>query len=262
MGERGELLVEAACCSGDDCVEAEAGGADRIELCAAMVLGGLTPSLGTMREARASTRLPIVCMLRPRAGGFAYSSRELEAMRHDAAAALSHGLDGIVFGVLRPSGEIDVDRCADLVRMARAAGRETVFHRAFDVVPDPFQALETLIGLGVTRILTSGRQATALAGAGLIRELVARAAGRIQILPGGSIRDTTVAELLRATGVRAVHLAPYASRPDTSGQANPALTAGFGGAQVPAEGTFPIVDAGALRRVREAAALPDSGPNR
>jgi copper homeostasis protein len=248
-----DLLMEAVCCSADDCAEAEAGGADRIELCGELVVGGLTPSLGTLIEARASTRLPIVQMIRPRAGGFCYSAREFATMRRDAELALAHGADGIVFGVLLDSGEIDVERCRELVAMARASagGRQTVFHRAFDVVPDAFSALETLIGLGVTRILTSGRQPTAVAGAVLIRQLAERAGGRIEILPGGGIRESTVAEVLRTTGLRAVHLAPFTPQPDPSGRANPTLS--FSGLQIPAEGSYPLSDREALRRVRAAA---------
>jgi copper homeostasis protein len=248
----GEWLVEAVSCSADDCVEAEAGGADRIELCGELVVGGLTPSLGTLIEARAATILPIVQMIRPRAGGFCYSAHEFQTMRRDAELALAHGADGIVFGILRASGEVDVERCRELVALAHARGAQTVFHRAFDVVPEPFSALETLIDLGVTRILTSGRQPTALAGAGLIRALAARAGRRIEILPGGGVRDTNVAELVHATGLRHVHLAPFVSRPDTSGQANQALS--FSGLSAPPEGTYPLSDREALRRVRAALA--------
>jgi copper homeostasis protein len=248
-----DLVVEAVCCSADDCVEADAGGADRIELCGELVVGGLTPSLGTLIEARASTRLPIVQMIRPRAGGFCYTAREFATMRRDAELALAHGADGLVFGVLQESGEVDVERCAGIVAMARAAGRQTVFHRAFDVVPEPFAALEALIELGVTRILTSGRQPTAVAGAPLIRQLVERAGGRIEILPGGGVREGNVAELLRTTGVRAVHLAPFTPRRDASGHANPALS--FSGLQIPAEGTYPVSDREAFGRVRAAARL-------
>jgi copper homeostasis protein len=248
-----DLVLEAVCCSADDCAEAEAGGANRVELCSAMVLGGLTPSLGTLDEARARTRLPMVVMIRPRAGGFCYSAGEFATMRRDAEVAMSHGAEGVVFGVLREGGGVDVERCAALVAVARAAGREAVFHRAFDVVPDPFAALETLIALGVTRILTSGREPTALAGAGLIRQLVERAAGRIDILPGGGIREANVAAVLRETGLRAVHLAPFVVRADDSGRANPTLA--FGGREIPAEGTYPLADAEGLRRVRMAARL-------
>jgi copper homeostasis protein len=212
-----ELLVEAVCCTADECVEAEANGADRIELCSALVVGGLTPSLGTLLEARASTRLPIVSMVRPREGGFRYSARELATMRRDAEVALANGADGIVFGILREDGTVDADRSADLLAIARAASPragsrpvQTVFHRAFDSVPEPFVALETLIQLGVTRILTSGREPTAVAGAALLRRLAERAAGRIEILPGGGVREANVAALLRVSGLDAVHLSDRA----------------------------------------------------
>jgi copper homeostasis protein len=245
MPRMGELLVEAVCCSVEDCVEAEAGGAGRIELCSAMDVGGLTPSLGTVMEVLRRRTVPVVVMIRPRAGGFGYSAAEFAVMRRDAELALGYGADGIVCGILQPTGEVDVERCGELVAVARGAGREAVFHRAFDLVPEPFAALETLIGLGFTRILTSGQQATAAAGAPLIAELVRRAAGRIGILAGGGVRDTNIAALLRATGVRQVHLGPFVSRPDPSGGRNPALAAGFGASSV--------TDAGALRRLRTAA---------
>jgi len=237
----------------DDCLQAEEGGADRLELCSAMVLGGLPPSLRTLIEVLGRTRLPVLVMLRPRAGGFCYSAGDFAAMCRDGELALRHGARGLVFGVLTGSGDVDVSRTRQLADLARAAGREAVFHRAFDVVPDAGSALQSLIELGITRVLTSGRQPAALAGAALIQKLVAVAAGRIEILPGGGIRDSNVREVLEATGVPAVHLAPFATYPDTSGQANLALAAGFGAAQVPPEGTFQVIDAAALRRLRQAA---------
>ncbi len=238
-----ELLVEAVCCSAEDCVEAERGGADRIVLCSVMDAGGLTPSRGTVIEVQARAGLPVVVMIRPRAGGFAYSDGEFAVMRRDAGLVLGQGVAGIVCGILQPSGELDVERCAQLAGIARGAGREAVFHRAFDLVPEPFTALETLITLGFTRILTSGQQPTAIAGAALLAQLVQRAAGRIEILAGGGVRDTNIAGLLQATGVRQVHLGPFISRPDSSGQRNPGL--GFGASSV--------TDAEALRRLRAAA---------
>lgn len=241
-----DVLIEAVCCSADDCVEAEAGGANRIELCGAMMVGGLTPSLGTLQEARARTRLPMVCMIRPRAGGFCYTAGEFAAMLRDAELALANGAGGIVFGVLREDGTIDEPRCRELVAVAQGRGRQTVFHRAFDVVPDQLAALDALIALGITRVLTSGGEPTALDGAARIAGLVRHAAGRIEILPGGGIRDTNVAQLLRATGVRQIHLGPFRLVSDTSGQANPRIS--FSSQQIPPEGTFQLADRDALRR--------------
>jgi copper homeostasis protein len=249
-GSRPDIVLEAVCCSADDCVEAEAGGANRIELCGAMMVGGLTPTLGTLEEARARTRLPMVCMIRPRAGGFCYTEAEFAAMRRDARWLLSHGADGIVFGVLQQDGTVDAVRCRELVQLAAAAGRAAVFHRAFDVAPDQLRALDTLIDAGVTRILTSGGEPTALAGAGRIAALIARAAGRIEILPGGGVRADNVGELLRATRARQVHLGPFRLVSDGSGRANPRIS--FSSQQIPPEGAFQLADRDALRRVRTA----------
>ena len=156
------ILLEAVCCSVLDCEEAEAGGADRIELCSAIELGGLTPSLGTLQEARARTRLPIVCMIRPRAGAFAYGALDFAAMRRDVALARAHGASGVVFGVLTGAGEIDVQRTRALV--ADAAPLEAACHRAFDVTPDREAALDALADCGIRRVLTSGGARSASKG--------------------------------------------------------------------------------------------------
>jgi copper homeostasis protein len=250
-----KLLIESVACSADDCVEAEAGGADRVEVCSALMLGGLTPSLGTLIEARAATALPIVSMIRPRAGGFCYTAREFATMLRDTELAVTEGVQGIVFGILTEDGRIDEPRCRELI--ARAGHAHTVFHRAFDVVPDPDRALDTLVRLGVTRILTSGREKTALAGATAIRELARRAAGRIDILPGGGIREDTVATVLEVTGLHQVHLGPFTLQPDTSGRANPALT--FSNTTIPPEGQYPLVYREALRRLRAAVTGDENG---
>lgn len=246
------IFIEAVACSVDDCLEAEAGGANRLELCSAMMVGGLTPSLGTLVDARAATRLPIVTMIRPRAGGFHYTPREFSTMRRDAELAARHGADGLVFGILTADGRVDAARCQEFVDAARQIGvSQTTFHRAFDVTSNPDEALLTLIDLGVTRILTSGREQTALKGAPLIRTLVARAAGRIEILPGGGIREDNVEDVIQATGLRQVHLGPFILKPDPSGRANPALT--FSTSRIPLEGQYQLADRAALARVRQAA---------
>jgi copper homeostasis protein len=241
------ILLEAACASVTDCVEAEAAGADRIELCSALAVGGLTPSMGLFTAARARTRLPIVCMVRPRAGAFGYSEDELETMRRDVEAFREAGADGVVWGVLTPRGAPDIERGRDLVE--RAGSIQTVFHRAFDLVPDPEGALEALASIGVSRILTSGQAPASLEGAPLIRRLVERAAGRVEILPGGGIRAASVAALIAATGARAVHLGPQLLRTDASGAANPRITFGSPGA---GPDQYPALDAAAIRAVRAA----------
>ncbi len=135
------IFIEAVACSVDDCLEAEAGGADRLELCSAMMVGGLTPSLGTLIDARAATPLPIVTMIRPRAGGFRYTPREFATMMRDAELAARHGADGLVFGILTADGRVDAARCQEFIDDARQIGvSQTTFHRAFDVTPDPYDA--------------------------------------------------------------------------------------------------------------------------
>jgi copper homeostasis protein len=212
-------LLEVCIASVEDAVGAAAGGADRLELNAALPLGGLTPSLGTLLEVKQAVGLPVLVMVRPRPGGFAYDDREFQVMRRDADLALQAGADGIVFGVLTENGEVDVERCQRLV--AQAGDREAVFHRAFDFTPDPLAALEQLIDLGVKRVLTSGQAETALRGADLIAELVRRAAGRIEVLPGGGINRHTVAELVVRTGCTQVHASLRQRRADRSTAARP-----------------------------------------
>jgi copper homeostasis protein len=200
------IIVEIVCCSVEDALATEAGGADRIELCVALSSGGLTPSLGLLLEVKARTSLPVMAMVRPRAGGFVYSEAELAVMERDAELLAAHGADGIVFGILTEAGNIDTDACRRIA--GKAPGRQLVFHRAFDSTPDPLVALETLIGLGFTRALTSGQRKTALDGTETLRQLQEKAAERIEILPGGGIRAHNVREVLERSGCRQVHLAP------------------------------------------------------
>lgn len=147
---------------------------------------------------------PFLAMIRPRAGDFVCSTAELAVMERDAALLLDAGAEGIVFGCLTKDREVDVEACRRLIEVAGHA--ETVFHRAFDEARSAFQALDDLIGLGVTRVLTSGGAKTALEGVGRIRALVERAEGRIDILPGGGIREHNVEAVVRQTGCHQVHL--------------------------------------------------------
>lgn len=214
-------LVEISCGSIDDALQAQAGGADRVELCSALFIGGLTPSQGTLRYAREQLRIPILSMVRPRGAGFCYSDAEFETMKMDVEAAIANGADGVVFGILNSGGSVDVRRTRALRDVAGAA--QTVFHRAFDLTPDPFRALEELVDAGITRILTSGQQPTALEGADLIRQLTERAAGRIEILPGSGIRAWNVEELLARTGSTQVHLSASKTICDASAHARPQI---------------------------------------
>ena len=238
-------LVEAITCSPDDAQAAEAAGAERLEVCSAIELGGLTPSIGMFRAIRKSTVLPLMAMLRPRQGGFAYSSAEFSAMEYDAFALIESGADGLVFGILSEDGRIDQVRCSALLR--RIEGKEAVLHRAFDATPDPFESLEILIDLGFRRILTSGQAEKALAGCELLSRLVERANNRIEVMAGGGVRAENVCEIVRRTAVRAVHVGALRRREDKS----------MGGAKKERERygrDYPSTDADVVAKVVAAAA--------
>src|SRR5271170_2633132 len=223
------VLLEICCGSIDDAIEAEKGGADRVELCSALFLGGLTPSLGTIQEAKKRLKIPVVVMVRPRGGGFAYSEAEMASMERDVEAAVEAGADGIVFGILQADGRIDIARCR---RIRQLIGeRQAVFHRAFDVTPDPFEALEQLVELGITRVLTSGQKDSVSEGAELIKKLIERAGDRIEILPGGGIQAWNVKDVVERTGCRQIHLTAWRTASDSSTLARPGIT--FGGALYP-----------------------------
>jgi copper homeostasis protein len=177
-------------------------GADRIELCAALALQGLTPSPGLMAQA-ARADCPVYAMIRPREGDFVYGGGDFDAMRADIDAVRDAGLAGVVIGANRPSGELDVETLTALID--HAAGLGMTLHRAFDLVPDFDAALETAIGLGFERILTSGGERSAPAGAERIAALVAQAAGRISIMAGAGLNADNVAGLIARTGVHEVH---------------------------------------------------------
>ena len=198
------VLVEACVDSVESALAAARGGAHRIELCANLIEGGTTPSAGTLAVCNSRVAIPIFVLIRPRGGDFLYSAAELAVMLEDIRRAKQAGVQGIVTGALRADGNIDADRTRELIDAARPL--QVTFHRAFDVCRDAGRALETLIALGVERVLTSGQAATAPEGAETIAELVRQAAGRIVVLPGGGITEENVATLVRATGVTEVHL--------------------------------------------------------
>jgi copper homeostasis protein len=201
----GGILVEVCVESVEDAVAAAAGGAGRVELNAALPLDGLTPSHGMLAEARRRVRVPLVAMARPRAGGFDYSPAEFRVLQRDVEHLVDHGADGVAFGILTADRGVDAPRCRVLVRQVAAAGREAVFHRAFDAVTDPFDTLERLVDLGVRRVMTSGGRRTAADGADVIVRLLERAAGRIEILPAGGIRPANARRLIGRTGCDQLH---------------------------------------------------------
>lgn len=206
-----DILVEACVDSVESALAAARGGARRIELCAGLVEGGVTPSIGMIGRVWERVDLGIHLLVRPRGGDFLYDEDELALMRDDIAAAGDAGMDGVVLGALREDGRIDEPALAGLLAAARPMS--VTFHRAFDLCRDPAAALDLLIAHGVDRVLTSGQAPTAEQGIPLLRTLVERAAGRIGILAGGGIAADNVARIVRETGVREVHVSARSARP-------------------------------------------------
>ena len=207
------ILLEVAIETADDAGAAHAGGADRLEVCGGLDLGGLTPSRGTIDEIRERTILPLVIMIRPRGGDFVYSDSEIATMIRDIRYLHAVQPAAFVFGALTAAGEIHDEAC----RFLRQAAGDVpcVFHRAFDRTADNRKALEECIRLGFVRILTSGKATDALAGSTNIAKLAAQADGRIEILPCGRVRAGNAAEIVRLTGVTQVHGAFSETVPDS-----------------------------------------------
>lgn len=180
---------------------AAAAGVDRIELCSALGVGGLTPSAGLIEQARRCA-VPCHAMIRPRGGDFVFDTHDQAACLVDIATAKFAGLAGVVIGVAQIDGRLNVDLLSEQIRAAE--GMQVTLHRVFDLTPDPFEALEIAVALGVTRILTSGQAQSAGCGAPLITDLVTRAAGRIEIMAGGGVTPENAATLM-ASGVDALH---------------------------------------------------------
>ena len=197
------LFIEVCVDSLGGAFIAEKAGADRIELNSALALGGLTPSLGTFLEIRKKISLPIVIMIRPRAGDFYYSKEEFEIMLKDIELFVSYGAKSFAIGILDNNKELDLKRMKILIK--KGGGAEIVLHRAFDITPDPFKTLERAVDLGIKRILTSGQKKTALEGAELIKRLIEKADGRIEILPAGGINRSNIEKLISITGVEQIH---------------------------------------------------------
>ena len=210
--------------SAESCLAAQEGGAHRVELCAAMPEGGTTPSYGEIKLARKLIDIRLHVIIRPRGGDFLYSPLELDIMEEDIRAAREAGADGVVFGCLTPDGELDMPAMTRLMKASE--GMAVTFHRAFDYVKDPKQVMETLIEMGVDRILTSGQQPSAIKGAGLLAELVEQAAGRIVIMPGCGVKEDNIAELAKLTGASEFHFSARENRESRMKLRNPALSMG------------------------------------
>jgi copper homeostasis protein len=220
------VTLEVAVTTPDEALRAQQAGADRLELSSGLEVGGLTPSLGLFREVRKVVKLPIYVLIRPRPGGFCYTTREFGTMLRDARRFMRAGAAGLVFGILKEDGEIHRTRCADLVWIA---GKRAVFHRAFDLLADQFLALDVLIDLEFERVLTSGGGSTAEAGATRLSALVQHAGWEIGVLPAGGIRPENVADLVRETRCDQVHTSARVPVDDPLLAANPRLASALGG---------------------------------
>jgi copper homeostasis protein len=215
-------LLEVAANSVASALAAQAGGADRVELCTGLELGGLTPSRGQIAQVRERLSIPVYVLIRPRAGDFLYNDDEMETMQRDIEGCLSMGCDGVVFGVLDAEGRVDIARCKML--LASAGGMGVTFHRAFDMARDLRLALEDIVALGAERVLTSGGAASALAGATTIGDLIDQAAGRIAVMPGAGVHASNIASLAHATGAMEFHASAKTGLPSGMQWTNPTLT--------------------------------------
>lgn len=239
-------LIEVCVDSVESALAAEAGGADRIELCQDLCEGGLTPSAGLLAVVRERVKLPIAVMIRPRGADFHYSDAEFEVMRRDLVAAKQARANMIVLGLLTPTGTIDRARTAELVALARPL--PVTFHRAFDMTRDAAEALDRLIGLGIERVLTSGLERTVVEGLDTILALQQQAGGRILVVPGGGITERNLPKILAATHAQEFHVSASATEESRMTFRNSRVAMGrtFG----PAEYAFTRASAARVRAFR------------
>jgi copper homeostasis protein len=205
-----KVTVEICVSDVESAIAAEAGGADRVELCDNLSVGGTTPSAGTIAETRRWLSIPVHVLIRPRAGDFVYSERELAVMQHDIEMAKALGVAGVVLGVLTSEASIDRDRTLALIATARPLS--VTFHRAIDQTSDPMEALDLLIAMGIDRVLSSGGRPTALEGVETLTKLVDRSDGRIAIMAGGRIDLDHVETIIQQAGIREIHVGSAVSR--------------------------------------------------
>jgi len=245
MSIRLEVCVDSL----ESALAAQAGGADRIELCLALAEGGLTPSAGLLRAVRERVSLPIAVMIRPRPADFCYSPEDFTVMRHDLLAAKHLGADGFVFGLLQPDGTLDLDRTRELVELAQP--HPVTFHRAFDLSRDATQTLEQLVELGIARILTSGQAPNVEAGLDTLTQLVQQAGDRLIVMPGGGIREENVGLILRRSRAREFHASASVTCSSTMTFRNPRVS--MGQATAGAEYEWKAASADRIRALREQA---------
>jgi copper homeostasis protein len=240
------LKLEACGNSAVSALEAQKGGADRVELCENMSEGGCTPSAGTILLARKHLTISLYVMIRPRGSDFLYSDEEFRIMQHDILTAKELGADGVVLGILTSEGRLDLPRMERLAKLARPMG--ITCHRAFDMTRDPYEALDDLIELGIDRVLTSGHAENALKGAPLIRKLINQSNGRIIIMPGRGVKEHTLIHMIRETGAEEYHM--YLTRTVKSRMKFTREGLSMGDSNLPEYG-YVQVDSQRVRKARE-----------
>jgi copper homeostasis protein len=240
-----ELCVEGI----DGFLAAQEAGADRVELCASLVEGGLTPSLATIRAAVKAANIPVHVIIRPRGGDFLYSQTEFETMVEDIRALRSEGVSGVVIGCLTPEGKIDETRTKTLVEAARPMS--VTCHRAFDMTSNAAEALEALIRCGVDRVLTSGQRDTALEGLAILKAANEQAAGRITIMGCGALDADNIRQVRDGAGLAELHFAALKTLPSGMAFRNPHV--GMGGTEKDREYELTLTDKDAVRATIAAA---------
>ncbi len=243
-----EKMVEICCGGYEDALAAYRGGAKRIELNSALYLGGLTPSVGTLRLTKQHTDLKVIAMVRPRGAGFCYRDADFAVMKADAEELMKNGADGIAFGCLDGEARLHEAQIREIVEIIKRYHGEAVFHRAFDCVADQDGAMEKLIEMGIDRVLTSGGRAKAMDGAEQIAALQKKYGDRIEILAGSGVNADNAAELMEKTGIRQVHSSckgwlcdPTTNGPDVS----------YSYTALPHRDAYEVVDEALVKRLVE-----------
>ena len=241
-----KIILEACVANIESAIVANDAGADRLELCNMLGAGGITPSYGFIEKVLSKVSIPVYVLIRPREGDFLYNDDEHKIMLRDIRTCKEMGVSGIVTGMLKENGSIDVSRCMELVN--EAGPLPVTFHRAFDLASDAFTSLEEIIQMKCSRILTSGQRASAMHGAGFISGLVKQADGRITIMPGGGIDDRNISQLRKTTMASEFHLSARVLRQSKMRYRNEFVIMSSEDAD---EYAIEVFDATMFRKVRE-----------
>ena len=241
-----EKIVEICTGSYLDALNAYKGGAKRIELNSALALGGLTPSLSSLILTKENTDLKVICMIRNRAGGFCYDEEEFKQMLLDAKLLLQNGADGLAYGFLNKDKTIDLYKTDIMTKLVKEFNSEAIFHRAFDITPNPYRTIDDLIDLKIDRILTSGQKAKAIDGLDLIKDLQSKYGDKIEILAGSGVNSTNASYIMNYAGISQVHSSckNYLNDPTTIGK-----EVNYSYLQSPNEDKYDIVDQNLVKKL-------------